>query len=342
MEEKLEVITGLLDKLRSDGYWLRDKDVSSGYYSKYTSLFVLTECVARSNYIEGDSSALKQRVLIGRNFVNQLIKVKDIAPYYVQKEAYQGRMLINFPDIESTRGDNLYNYLEQTHCLPTVERRNVLFIDAKLPDKLQQMKYQKKILLVADELQSMAAIIDKDDIGNVHEMGIYGIKVNEQEMDVLLLVLNSRWLPCYLNAYVQNIKQKRNAKYEAIFNLPRPEDAILSKAITIAPPLVRVLEQLHKDKDANNSDYTLLLDYLQDIVDQVVFELYYPDLVYAEKLNVIDDLLSAPWMLNNPSKKPDDYIQWLMKPDNQIRKRLMLLDTRSPEFLYKIHELVRK
>lgn len=341
--ENIAIISGLLDTLRSEGWWLQDKNVASGYYSKYSSRFVLTECVDRGDCIEGYSSALKKRVLIERKFMTQLVKGKDLTPYNIREESYQGRMLINFPDVESVDDYNLHNYLEQTHCLSTAEYRNALYVDAKLSDKLLQMKCHRKILFVADMLQSKAAIIDNDEIGNVYEMGIYGVTLQEHEEDVLMLILNSRWFPCYLNAYMQNTKQKRNSKYDAIVDLPRPESSVFSKASTIASPLVRVLEQLQKSKKVtNNNDYALLWDYLQDIVDQIVFELYYPDLVYGAMLNVMDDLLYAPWMSTSPMLNVNGYIQWLMKPDNQIRKRLMLLDTRSPELLYKIHETVKK
>ena len=80
--------------------------------------------------------------------------------------------------------------------------------------------------------------------------------------------------------------------------------------------------------------------YLTKILDMVVYELYFPEYVREHNLNAIEYINSAPFMQS--SIVDDDIIlqtyQWFQRPENVIRQMIEVLDTRSPELLYKIQK----
>ena len=71
----------------------------------------------------------------------------------------------------------------------------------------------------------------------------------------------------------------------------------------------------------------------------VVYEMYFEQYMYEHNLDVVSHMLTAPFMytLMSPEDKISQTYTWYQSPRNAVRQKVDLLDTRSPELLYVIH-----
>lgn len=79
--------------------------------------------------------------------------------------------------------------------------------------------------------------------------------------------------------------------------------------------------------------------YMTEIMDMVVYEMYFPTYMKVHNLDVISHMLTAPFMIEmapEDSRIYETYL-WYQRSDNAVRQKMDLLDSRSPEMLYPIH-----
>ena len=84
--------------------------------------------------------------------------------------------------------------------------------------------------------------------------------------------------------------------------------------------------------------------YFQELIDMCIYELYFAGHMRKNNLGVVHKLMKAPFMnkeLDMEDKVAETY-SWLMKSDNVVRQRIMLLDTRSSLILGRIHNFYFK
>lgn len=80
-----------------------------------------------------------------------------------------------------------------------------------------------------------------------------------------------------------------------------------------------------------------------EIIDMVIYELYFEQYMKENKIDVISYLESYSWRNTflDISKEIEDFYLWYQQTDNPIRQRIMLLETRSKNFIYQIHSKSR-
>ena len=74
----------------------------------------------------------------------------------------------------------------------------------------------------------------------------------------------------------------------------------------------------------------------------VVYEMYLPTYMQERNLNVNEYMIKAPFMLTmmSPEARIYDSYTWFQRPDNIVRQKIDLIDTRSPELLYKVQSFM--
>jgi hypothetical protein len=82
-----------------------------------------------------------------------------------------------------------------------------------------------------------------------------------------------------------------------------------------------------------------LISHIMEIIDMAIYELYFEQHMKDNKIDIISYLKSYPWgkMSMDISKDVEDFYLWYQQSDNPIRQRIMLLETRSKNFIYQIH-----
>ena len=80
--------------------------------------------------------------------------------------------------------------------------------------------------------------------------------------------------------------------------------------------------------------------HFNDILDMVVYELYFSDHMKKQNICVIERLQHSPLVdssIKDDRERIEKTYNWFQTPDNLVRQSLLLLDTRSKNFLYFIH-----
>ena len=71
----------------------------------------------------------------------------------------------------------------------------------------------------------------------------------------------------------------------------------------------------------------------------VIYELYFEQHMKDNQIDVVSFLRTYIWESahNDIQKGVESFYLWYQQSENPIRQRIMLLETRSREFLYQIH-----
>ena len=95
--------------------------------------------------------------------------------------------------------------------------------------------------------------------------------------------------------------------------------------------------------DKDNSDIYLhtsnsrVIKHIEEIVDMVIYELYFEEHMKAQHIDVISDLMTYQFDSEPIMDSIKKFYDWYQQPDNSIRQKLLLLETRSKNFINKIH-----
>lgn len=92
----------------------------------------------------------------------------------------------------------------------------------------------------------------------------------------------------------------------------------------------------------SHTDNARIASHLEDILNMMVYELYFEE--HMKEVN-LDVLQFVTPVIENLQKLPieqqiKELYEWYQKPENAVRQRMMLIDTRSPDILAVIHKSV--
>jgi hypothetical protein len=78
---------------------------------------------------------------------------------------------------------------------------------------------------------------------------------------------------------------------------------------------------------------------IEEVIDMVVFELYFPEHMKDKKIDVLQFL--EPKAISEKGTEEDrqtilDFYKWLQTPKNEIRQRIIVANNRSPEVVFRI------
>ena len=84
--------------------------------------------------------------------------------------------------------------------------------------------------------------------------------------------------------------------------------------------------------------------YLYQMLDMIVFELYLPDYLQEKSLSLSKDLYESPLVSEGFSASEDvfEVYHWFMSANNKVRQKIMLLDSRSSDFLYPMFKFLTR
>lgn len=315
-----------------------------GYYSKYGKIFRLTDCVVREDQrIDGYSRILQQRVIIEREAVRPLIlskevddfidaDIQDYTTYIITADHNDENFVYNYPLAAKYLTESLqeigYDYLDE---IETVVRPSI------------REAMDKKKLIVSTTHDICHAMLDEKTHLVPTVGGSYLCTFPEEDRRSIagyMAILNSKTFSYIFNAIMHD-QDKRAVGHRSILqDIPVPR---FSKHFAILENLSNYLLYLSKPNLHPISRYISnerIGYYLTKILDMLVYELYFPEYVYERNLNAIEYIGSAPFMQSEIVDEEhiwETYL-WFQRPDNVIRQMIEVLDTRSPELLYKIQQ----
>lgn len=316
------------------------QSVCSGFRISHSKIFMLSHCEIREYAVCGYSYALARQIKIERKQVRPVLSKKRVLSYMGQRLCEDVQYVIVNSEHDSLKSSPLtYNYLFR--CQGNEHDKKGIISYRPLSKKRSQIIELPKFVLDTTE-EKCKCFFDKEKHWTFL-MGMYGIPLEaipcNLSVNTILAIYNSRFFSYYKVLYEKEHKYKRNVHYSAITSFPIPAQLDF-KIENVVYKLVDCLMYCLKDSLYENP---LSADgkafYFQELIDMCVYEIYFRDYMKNRGLDVFEQLKGAPFMhgLISLEECIEKTYTWLMSPDNIVRQRIILLDTRSPELLGRIH-----
>lgn len=326
-----------------------------GLQTSKDDVYFLYECSEQNGLITGESKHLNRRVKIERGLVRPLLKGEDVHRYdNIKTNRYvifpykieNGKAVLYTESELAELFPNGYAYLKE--CEEELRNRE----KGRLRNDDYWFKYiYPKNLVLFDNEKLVAPEIsyggnfayDKDGVfysttkiyGYIKKKGI------TEGYKFWMALLNSRlfWF------YIQNTGYVLRGGYYTfktnyVSPFPVPGSQQTSKGEKIVEKLTDILLYLYDKNNADILTYTSnrrLATHIEEIIDMIFYELYFEQHMKDNQIDVISDLNNYEWSDQSDATTIESFYKWYQQSDNMVRQKIMLLDTRSNNFIYQIH-----
>lgn len=350
----------ILNKLNRQSRRVEDVFVKifQGLATSKDDVYFLQNCIEEENYILGYSDYLGKQIRIEKALVRPLLKGEDVHRYDTLHSSrcvvfpYQiinGKVIL-FSEHELIK-DFPWGYKYLKECEKVLRNRekgrfniNGSWFQFGRKQGILAAEHEK---LVAPDI-SIGGNFSYDLKGEWYQTTtIYGYVKDEKvraSYKTLMAILNSRLCWWYIkNTGTVLANDYYRFKPDYIKPFPLPDDITLVAVQPLIEQLTDCLTYLYSKNDSDiysNTSYKNIRMYFNDILDMAIYELYFYDHMTEQKINVIEHLMQSPLVdstINNIHERVEKTYNWFQTSDNPVRQRLMLLDTRSKDFLYYIH-----
>lgn len=329
--------------------------IFQGLATSKDDVYFLYDCLEQDDSIIGVSKQLKRCVQIERGLVKPLLKGEDvhrydniktnryvIFPYKIENGKAvlytENELAISFP--------NGYAYLKECENILRAREKGRFNIDNEWFQygRKQGILYAEMAKLIAPDI-SMGGNFALDTRGEFYQTTtIYGyIKKShiQESYKFWMALLNSRlcwWFLSNTGTVLANGFFRFKPDYIKPF--PVPESQQTSKGEKIIERLTDSLLYLY---DKNNADILThtnnkrLATHIEEIIDMIFYELYFEKHMKDNQIDVIADLNDYDWSGISEAEIIASFYKWYQQSGNMVRQKIMLLDTRSNNFIYQIH-----
>jgi hypothetical protein len=326
-----------------------------GLQTSKDDVYFLYECSEQNDLIIGESKQLKCRVKVERGLVRPLLKGEDVHRYdNIQTNRYvifpykieNGKAVLYTENELSVLFPNGYAYLKECEDELRNREKGRLHND----DYWFRYIYPKNLILFDNEKLvapdiSMGGNFALDTRGEFYQTTtIYGyIKKNyiQESYKFWMALLNSRlcwWFLSNTGTVLANGFFRFKPDYIKPFPVPKLQQT--SKGEKNVEKLTDFLLYLY---DKNNADILThtsnkrLAAHIEEIIDMIFYELYFDQHMKDNQIDVISDLNNYEWSDKSDATTIESFYKWYQQSDNMVRQKIMLLDTRSNDFIYQIH-----
>lgn len=318
-------------------------------------VYFLYDCRNEDNFVYGLSKQLGHCVWIEQGLVKPLLKGEDVHRYdNIKTNRYvifpykteNGKTILYTESELSDLFPKGYEYLKS--CKEVLSNRekgrfNIhgAWFQYSRKQGIASAEYEK---LVAPDI-SMGGNFALDTRGEFYQTTtIYGYikKTDIQESyKFWMALLNSRlcwWFLSNTGTVLANGFFRFKPDYIKPF--PAPESQQTSKGEKIVEKLTDFLLYLYDKNNADILTYTSnrrLATHIEEIIDMIFYELYFEQHMKDNQIDVISDLNNYEWSDQSDATTIESFYKWYQQSDNMVRQKIMLLDTRSNNFIYQIH-----
>ena len=355
-----DIINHLLETLNKQPRRVENvfSKIFQGLATSKDDVYFLQDCNESGNLVTGYSNQLERTVQIEKGLVRPLLKGEDVHRYEVIKtnrvvifpyKLVEGKAVLYEENELKKLYPNGYSYLKECETILRSREKGRFNIDGAWFQfgRKQGISSAEEIKLVAPDI-SMGGNFALDIKGQFYQTTtIYGyIKYENVKCSYksLLALLNSH-LCWWFMQNTGNVMANGYYRYKPAYinPFPLPSDEAIIAAEPIIEPLVDCLTYLYnKDNSdiyAHTSNKNLCIHF-NDILDMVVYELYFADHMKEQNIYVIERLKQSPLVdlsIKDIRERIEKTYKWFQTSDNLVRQSLMLLDTRSKDILYLIH-----
>ena len=158
----------------------------------------------------------------------------------------------------------------------------------------------------------------------------------------VLSILNSKLIGFYfISKYARKEKTFPEIRIHELESLPIKITEKLKQTSFVI--LVDYLLHLYNKENPAillHTDNTRIASHIEDILNMMVYELYFEEHMKEVDLDVLQFVTPVIENLQNLpiEQQIKELYEWYQKPENAVRQRMMLIDTRSPDILAVIHK----
>ena len=204
--------------------------------------------------------------------------------------------------------------------------------------------FESNKILTRQTADSIIATIDTNNY--FYSNTIHGtiIKDDTFEIKFILSILNSNVLKYYYRQTTsEGGKVFAQVKIEILRQMPIKITEKLKQTSFVI--LVDYLLHLYNKENPAillHTDNTRIASHLEDILNMMVYELYFEEHMKEIDLDVLQFVTPVIENLQNLpiEQQIKELYEWYQKPENAVRQRMMLIDTRSPDILAVIHKSI--
>ena len=347
----------ILQKLESHPRRISDifDKIFQGLATSKDDVYFLYDCIENDENIIGYSKQLDRIINIEKGLVKPLLKGEDVHRYdNIKTNRYvifpykidNGKAVLYTENDLSVLFPNGYTYLKECEDILRSREKGRFNIDGEWFQygRKQGILSAEKEKLVAPDI-SMGGNFAYDVEGKFYQTTtIYGyIKKSEisESYKFWMALLNSRLCWWFLtNTGTTLANGFFRFKPDYIKPFPVPEFKLTSKGEMLVTKLTDFLLYLY---DKNNDDILThttnkrLATHIEEIIDMIFYELYFEQHMKDNQIDVISDLNNYEWSNMSDAATIESFYKWYQQSENMVRQKIMLLDTRSRNFIYLIH-----
>ena len=347
----------ILQKLESHPRRISDifDKIFQGLATSKDDVYFLYNCIENDKNIIGYSKQLERTVSIEKGLIKPLLKGEDVHRYdNIKTNRYvifpyklnNGKAVLYSEKELSVLFPNGYSYLKECEDILRNREKGRFNIDGEWFQygRKQGILSAEKEKLVAPDI-SMGGNFAYDVEGKFYQTTtIYGyIKKSEisESYKFWMALLNSRLCWWFLtNTGTTLANGFFRFKPDYIKQFPVPEFKLTSKGEMLVIKLTDFLLYLY---DKNNDDILThttnkrLATHIEEIIDMIFYELYFEQHMKDNHIDVISDLNNYEWSNISNASTIESFYKWYQQSENMVRQKIMLLDTRSRNFIYLIH-----
>ncbi|MCD8405225.1 N-6 DNA methylase [Tenacibaculum dicentrarchi] len=162
----------------------------------------------------------------------------------------------------------------------------------------------------------------------------YSIKSSRFNLKYLTALLNSSLIKFWLRYKGKMQGDNFQVDKEPLLYIPIKEPKNVEPFVN----LVDYILYLKSNKDIlTHTDNESISSHLENIIDMMVYELYFETHMKEEGLNVLEFIEPKPFNEQTSSQQKSEIIkefyEWYQEPENVVRQRMLLIETRSPNIL---------
>ena len=349
--------TEILEKLESHSRCIGDifEKIFQGIATGKDDVYFLYDCTAENGLVYGYSRQLGYQVCVERELVKPLLKGEDVHRYdYISTDRFvifpykleNGKAILYTEKEIGELFPKGYNYLKRCENFLRAREKGRFNIDGEWfqYSRKQGILFAEFEKLVAPDI-SMGGNFAYDEKGFFYQTTtVYGyIKRKEikEGYKFWLALFNSRLFWWYLkNTGAVLANGFFRFKPDYIKPFPVPEMQQTSKGEKIVERLTDFLFYLYDKNNANILTHTSnkrLAAHIEEIIDMIFYELYFEQHMKDNQIDVIADLNNYNWNNISDATTIEVFYKWHQQSENMVRQKIMLLDTRSNNFIYQIH-----
>lgn len=337
-----------IKRLMDGNSWLgrNNSILVSGFRMQRGKIFVLQYCNPQADILTGHSRALGVDVCIERQQVRPLLYSKTVEGYIIiESQKDRNYLILNDKDTGQSLSSNLLiNYLNDCDAIDKEDKKSISF--SLLSPKRRWVVDAPKFI-VSTSNQLCKCVYDEDKHW-AFPVGMYAMPADTLpaclSRQITLAIYNSKLFSFYKMEYEKAHRKEKCVHFAAIKSFPIPYYINNEFRFVLDNLVDTIVAYREKNSTIGSFKEDRKAYYFQELIDMCIYELYFAGHMRKNNLGVVHKLMKAPFMnkeLDMEDKVAETY-SWLMKSDNVVRQRIMLLDTRSSLILGRIHNFYFK